>query len=148
MSKRIQAYFRTESDAEGAKTSLISYNVEGLEVWPLDDRLSNGSSNRNFLFPLIPYNSAATAAGTGGATTGTYAGTGAGAGALPGIAVPEALDDTERRFDEDGLEKTAELADGDLDDLHYVMELKVSSENYLDVIKTLRHKHAFVEVFD
>lgn len=39
MTKRIQAYFRTEDEAEGAKTALLSFDVEGLDVGALTDPL-------------------------------------------------------------------------------------------------------------
>lgn len=64
MTKRIQAYFSTEDAAEGAKTALIPYGVEGIEVSALTDPLDTGGNNRrNILIPLAPYNTSATAAG-------------------------------------------------------------------------------------
>lgn len=61
MTKRIQAYFSTEDAAEGAKTALIPYGVEGIEVSALTDPLDTGGNNRrNILMPLAPYNTSAT----------------------------------------------------------------------------------------
>ncbi|MDQ0192715.1 hypothetical protein [Paenibacillus wynnii] len=148
MTRRIQAYFRTEDEAEGAKTSLISYNVEGLEVSRLTDSLdSGGRSNRNILVPLVAYTNTSMSGGLAGVggTTGSVAGN---AAILPGIVAIDPTDDNGKHLRGGEVRNNTVVADADLRDLNYVMELKVPRENYLEVIETLRNKHAFVEVFE
>ncbi|KGE18249.1 hypothetical protein [Paenibacillus wynnii] len=148
MTKRIQAYFRTEDEAEGAKTSLISYNVKGLEVSPLTDPLDSGArGNRNILVPLVAYSNTSMSGGLAGVggTTGSVAGN---AAILPAIAAVDPTDDKGINLKDGEVRNDTEVTDADLDNLHYVMELKVPRENYLEVIETLRNKHAFVEVFE
>ena len=146
--RRIQAYFRTEDEAEGAKTSLISYNVEGLEVSQLTDPLDSGArGDRNILVPLVAYTNTSMSGGLAGVggTTGTVAGN---AAILPAITALDPTDDNRKDLKGGEVRNDTEVVDADLDNLHYVMELKVPRENYLEVIETLRNKHAFVEVFE
>lgn len=146
MTRKIQAYFRTENEAEGAKTSLISYKVEGLEVWPLADTID---TNRNILFPMTPFSNTSVAAGTVG-TLGSES-TPASSGALLVPGLTRADEDNHYRVDEDQISANVadgDLEDGDLDDLHYVMELNVDEENYNEVVEILRGKRAYVEVFE
>lgn len=149
MTRRIQAYFRTESEAEGAKTALIPYSVEALEISQLTDPLDSGRDRRpNLLLPLVPYNNSVITGGTMG-----VAGT---AGALSGAAVVPAVVDNDdeglRRADVDAdndiLRDTNVNDDVDLSEVHIVMSLKTTEEHYNEVVETLRGKHAYVEVFE
>ncbi|AIQ54326.1 hypothetical protein [Paenibacillus sp. FSL R7-0331] len=149
MTRRIQAYFRTESEAEGAKTALIPYSVEALEISPLTDPLDSGRDRRpNLLLPLVPYNNSAITGGTMG-----VAGT---AGALSGAAVVPAVSDIDDEGlkrsdvdrDNDIVQDTNINDDVDLSEVHIVMSLKTTEEHYNEVVETLRGKHAYVEVFD
>lgn len=149
MTRKVQAYFRTENEAEGAKTALIAYKVEGLEVWPLTDPIGN---DRNILFPIVPFGNTSVAAGTVG-TLGTASTPAASTIMVSGLAVPESRNDEDDYYEVDEEQISAnvadgELEDGDLNDLHYVMELKVAEENYNEVVEILRGKKAFIEVFD
>ena len=148
MSRRIQAYFRTEDEAEGAKTALLSYDVETMEVGELTDPLDNGNrANRNILIPLVAYNGSPMTGGVGTTAAGTGVGF-PGAAIVPGAALTDPLDDNDNHLGTGEVHNNTEIADGDLDDLHYVMELKVPRENYLEVIEALRRKNAYVEVFE
>jgi hypothetical protein len=74
MAKQIQAYFRTEDDAEGARASLQAYRTEHLEVGALDSALGRDT---RVLIPLVLYNntgsvSAGGAAGAAVPATGAY----------------------------------------------------------------------------
>ncbi len=149
MTRKIQAYFRTENEAEGAKTSLIAYKVDGLEVWPLTDPLDR---DRNILFPIAPFSNTSVAAGTVG-SLGAESTPAAGAMLVPGLAASQTRDDEDDhyRVDEDKISANVadgDLEDGDLDDLHYVMELNVAEDNYNEVVEILRGKRAYVEVFE
>ncbi|WP_410514369.1 hypothetical protein PaeBR_08250 [Paenibacillus sp. BR2-3] len=143
MTKRIQAYFKTEDEAEGAKTSLISYNVEGLEVWPLTDPLER--RDRNILMPLVPLNNGGMAGGAFG-TLGT--GSPGAVAIVPGITDSESLNETDSRSNTNEARDNILFHDSDLDDVHYVMDLKVGEQHYSEVIDVLRGKNGYVEVFD
>lgn len=148
MTKRIQAYFSTEDAAEGAKTALIPYGVEGIEVSALTDPLdTGGNTRRNILIPLAPYNTSATAAG--GVAAGGVSGPLTGAAAIvPGVAVGNDLGrtDDERTIGE--VHSGSDLKNSDLENLHYVMDLKVAENHYNEVVEVLRGKQAYVEIFD
>ncbi|UQZ33020.1 hypothetical protein C2I18_05230 [Paenibacillus sp. PK3_47] len=148
MSKRIQAYFRTEDEAEGARVSLIPYGVSDSEVSALTDPLdADGRSTRNFILPLIPYNNSAMTGGAYGVAGAT--GTLSGAPIVPPINVGDRVDDPEARSAGDVREGTEPLLGGnDEDDLHYVMDLKVEDASFNEIVEVLRGKHAYVEVFD
>ncbi|WP_379134974.1 hypothetical protein [Paenibacillus sp. sgz500958] len=135
MTRRIQAYFRTEDEAEGAKTALIAYNVEGLDVWPLTDPLDQGRFNTTAM--------AGTAVGTTGGSGSPPA-----AAIVPGFTSSEVFDDRDHRAPDGEIRESSDVRDGDLKNLHYVMELKAPEEHYNEVVHILRGKHAFVEVFD
>jgi hypothetical protein len=148
MTKRIQAYFSTEDAAEGAKTALIPYGVEGIEVSALTDPLDTGGNNRrNILIPLAPYNTSATAAG------GVYAAGGAtgpltGAAIVPGVTVDDDLGRTDGERTSGEVHSGSDLKNSDLENLHYVMDLKVAENHYNEVVEVLRGKQAYVEIFD
>ncbi|MFC3745362.1 hypothetical protein [Paenibacillus sp. GCM10012306] len=144
MARRIQAYFKTEDDALGAKTALIAYNVEGLEVWPLDDR---PGQDRRFLLPVIPLGNSALAAG-GFSISGTSGAPGAGAALVASTGIPETVDDAESRGLSGNAGEDNELSDEELGELRYIMELKVEEDRYNEVIQILRGKQAYVERFD
>ncbi|BCG60463.1 hypothetical protein [Paenibacillus sp. URB8-2] len=142
MTKRIQAYFRTEDEAEGAKTALLSFDVEGLDVGALTDPLGE---DRRLLLPLMPPNNLA---GSGS----TFAAFGAAPAAVPVVTVdnnagraPLSGDDS---LGTDDLRADRMYSGGDLDHLHYVMEIKASDEDFNAVVHTLRSKNAYVEIFD
>ncbi|MBT2288862.1 hypothetical protein J7E73_06855 [Paenibacillus albidus] len=145
MMKRIQAYFRTEDEAQGAKTSLIAYNVDVPEVSELTDTLGR---DRNILFPILPLNNSSMAAGAAGAAGSPSGNPAAGAVLAPGLADSETSGDAEGRIHEDQVREAKDVDDRDLDDLRYVMELKVPEAHFNEVIQVLRGKHAFVEVFE
>ncbi|ASA23697.1 hypothetical protein [Paenibacillus donghaensis] len=153
MTKRIQAYFRTEDEAVGAQTSLIAYNLENSEVSRLTDPLNTSrSQGRNILLPLVPYNNASTGGGIMGASGAS--GTVANAAFAPGLVIPDAAGHRDLAEDKGPVDddvkvlNSEEVTDGDLDDLHYVMDLKVPEAQFDEVVRTLRGKHAFVEVFE
>lgn len=133
MSKQLQAYFRTEDEAEGARTTLLTYKTEHLEVSPLMDSLNRGT---NILVPIIPWNGTAAGAGNAGASPGSAGGTG-----LPAAVVgaPDRNDDWVDNPD---------INDADFDDLKYTLTAKVRDEDYEEIIRKLRANNAFVERFE
>lgn len=150
MSRRIQAYFRTEDEAEGAKTALIPYGLSDSEVSALTDPLDeNGRGTRNILLPLIPYNNSGMTSGTFGVAGATGSLTG-GAPIVPAINVDDKADDPDARSAGDVRDGAEPLIgnNNDNDDLHYVMDVKVEDANFNEVVEALRSKHAYVEVFD
>ena len=149
MTKRIQAYFSTEDAAEGAKTALIPYGVEGIEVSALTDPLdTGGNTRRNILIPLAPFNTSATAAGgvySAGGATGPLTG----AAIVPGVALDDDLGRTTNEERTTGeVHSSSDLKNSDLENLHYVMDLKVAENHYNEVVEVLRGKQAYVEIFD
>lgn len=61
MSKHIQAYFCSEDQAEGARSHLIPYGIEQLEVGKLEKGIGRSS---NLLVPFAPIqNATSTASG-------------------------------------------------------------------------------------
>lgn len=131
MSRQIQAYFRTEDDAEGARTTLLTYSTEQLEVGQLQDPVRGGG---NILVPLVPWGNS----GTGGATTGaTTMGAPGGVVGAPGVIVGSrdaSRDRAEDRPDSDDVNgsgwREADVTDRDYDDLSYVLSVKVRDEDY------------------
>ncbi|MDT3426646.1 hypothetical protein J2Z22_002172 [Paenibacillus forsythiae] len=142
MTRRIQAYFRTEDEAEGVKTALLSFDADGLDVWALTDPLGQ---DRRLLFPLMPTNNLA---GTGS----TFASFGTAPAPVPvasgDVNEGRAPLSGEAFLGSDDLRADRMYADGDLDSLRYVMEIKVTDEDFNAVVHTLRSRNAFVEIFD
>ncbi|KKO52262.1 hypothetical protein [Paenibacillus sp. DMB20] len=145
MSKQLQAYFRTEDEAEGARTTLLTYKTEHLEVSPLQEPVNRGV---NILVPLIPWHGS----GTGSAVPSS--GTVGGAGAPAAIVGTRAVTDGERTEDEPVLQDpddwvdATDLSDVDLNELRYVLTAKVSDADYEEIVRKLRASNAFVERFD
>jgi hypothetical protein len=148
MTKRIQAYFSTEDAAEGAKTALIPYGVEGIESVGVDGPPGyRRECRRNILIPLAPFNTSATAAGgvySAGGATGPLTG----AAIVPGLAVDNDLGRTDDERTAGEVHSGSELNNSDLENLHYVMDLKVAENHYNEVVEVLRGKQAYVEIFD
>ncbi|SMF89088.1 hypothetical protein SAMN05661091_4521 [Paenibacillus uliginis N3/975] len=145
MSKQIQAYFRTEDEAEGARMTLITYKTEKLEVGQLQEAVGRGT---NILVPLVPLN----AAGLGGSTTGTGS-VGGVAGTAGAIVGTRDVTDLERSEDAPASEfdewvDAADLIDADYRELKYVLSAKVNDTDYEDIVRMLRSNHAYVERFD
>jgi len=156
MSKQIQAYFKTEDDAEQAKTKLIGIRTEQLEVGRVGTALEG---NRRILLPFAP------AGMTGsGVTTGSASAAAGVSGAAYPLPVVMSADDEEG--DRNGARRTVEEAsmnrtedDGPVldsedvfadryDDLEYVLSCKVQDREYADVVNTLRNHGGYVEIFE
>ncbi|OAB40730.1 hypothetical protein [Paenibacillus antarcticus] len=147
MSKQIQAYFQTEDQAEGAKTTLLTYKTEHLEVSKLADSINRDS---NLIFPLVGIN-----------TSGNINTSGAvgimGAGGVAGINIVPTLNnniderdmDVESNVNDEGvLWNTTEVTSDDVENLNYVLVAKVQDEDYEEVVQKLREHQAFVEKVD
>ncbi|GAB6990905.1 hypothetical protein [Paenibacillus pini] len=145
MTKQIQAYFNTEDEAESAKTKLLSFKTENLEVGSLGAPL--GRTNR-VLLPIAPVNMAGNM-NMGGAV-GSMGVPGAAYGE-PGVPIVEDLD---HKPDDRDLEPRndsvidASDSDPDLSHLNYVLSAKVEEDEYDDIVQKLRSNGAHVEVFD
>lgn len=141
MSKLIQAYFRTEDDAEGARTSLLAYNTEQLEVGALQEGIS---SRTNLLVPLVPWTTN-TGGGGSSATTGVFGG-----GPVMGVAPLRDTSPTGAATDQEPATADAvdDLMGNDNDELRYVLSAKVQDEDYEEIVQKLRENHAYVERLD
>lgn len=148
MTKRIQAYFKTEDEAEGARTSLQVYATEQLEVGELETGVGR---DKHILLPFVPNN--------GG--TGTTSGTGglgvAGVGTPQGVPIVPVITDNDRGEvasadingnREGGILNAEDVSSADLDDLRYVLSCKVNDEEYNDVVNKIRQNGGFVESFE
>lgn len=140
MSKQLQAYFRTEDEAEGARTTLLTYKTEQLEVSPLMDPMNRGA---NILVPIIPWNGTAAGAGNAGASAGSAGGTG-----IPAAVVGARADEDGAPDRNDDWVDNPDIKDTDFDDLKYTLTAKVRDEDYEEIIRKLRANNAFVERFE
>lgn len=152
MAKHIQAYFKSEDQAEGARMSLLPFETEQVEVGRLDQSIGRDLSLQ---IPFVPVNNIATG-GTYGAVG--YPGTSGGQGAVPVVTPSSSLADG-GRDDEEGSEETKrqeadfagglnDLGDEDYDSLKYVLSLKVRDQDYEAVVHKLRSQGAFVAKLD
>ncbi len=147
MTKHIQAYFQTEDQAEGARTSLQTFNVKQLEVGRLPHQISQSGK---VLVPLVPI-----ATNTGGAVGTAGAPSGAGPG---GIVAPTAIienredrlegEDSPHSDDNDAAYSASNATDKDYDDLKYVLSASVMEADVEQVVQALRTNNAFVEILD
>ncbi|MFB5762163.1 hypothetical protein [Paenibacillus medicaginis] len=146
MPKQIQAYFKTEDEAEGARTSLQAYRTEHLEVGQLGGTLGR---DRRLLIPFVPYNTAGSM-NTGGAAGAVAAGTSYG-----DSVVSLASDRNQEGVRREDLQDTPGLLDAmdvfsseDNDKLQYVLSAKVDDADYEEIVHKLRANHAYVDRFD
>ncbi|MEK5477415.1 hypothetical protein NYE70_10695 [Paenibacillus sp. FSL R5-0407] len=159
MAKHIQAYFMSEDQAEGARTSLLPFEMEQVEVSSLDHSIGR---SHNILVPLLPLNSTTTNTG------GTYGavgipGTVSAQGVIPVVAMGDDDSDdgringervdTERDrpdFDSelDPVIDANNFSDDDFSNLKYVLTAKVKETDYDDIVHKLRSRGAFVEHLD
>ncbi|MFK4303560.1 MULTISPECIES: hypothetical protein [unclassified Paenibacillus] len=150
MEKQIQAYFRTEDEAEGARSSLQAYRTEHLEVGALDDALGRDT---RVLIPMLPYNNTGTA-GAAIPVAGAYS-----ENIIPEAENGEADRGTARRdLNEDRsgttdhdtglLHATDVYINGDQDELRYVLSAKVNDADYDEVVHKLRSNRGYVAQLD
>ncbi|MFB5268031.1 hypothetical protein ACE41H_14790 [Paenibacillus enshidis] len=120
MPTQIQAYFKTEDEAEGARTSLQAYRTEHLEVGQLGGTLGR---DKRLLIPFVPYNTVGSM-NTGGARR-------------------QDLQDTPGLLDAMGV-----FSSEDNDKLRYVLSAQVNNADYEEIVRKLRANHAYVDRFD
>ncbi|HEY2492765.1 MAG TPA: hypothetical protein VGI33_07635 [Paenibacillus sp.] len=149
MAKHIQAYFKTENQAESSKTTLLTYKTEHLEVSKLTNTIGRSS---NVLIPLVANDP------SGNVITGNVVGV----GSIPGsvttgnvLPIAERTDTAnpnvagEENSDEQGsLLESGDTATDDYDDLRYVLVAKVEEIHYNEIIQKLRRNGAYVESVD
>ncbi|MDO3409015.1 hypothetical protein QWJ34_04505 [Saccharibacillus sp. CPCC 101409] len=150
MSKHIQAYFRTESEAEGARMSLMTFVTEQLEVGELQEAFGRrGASTGRVIVPLVPLAGTTNAGFTGGAAASGGAGSMIGDQAVP-VPAPGATGDLgSQPVDKDDVADVNENAsDAELRDLKYTLSAKVSDEDYPAVVRKLRNNNGYVHVYE
>ncbi|MHA0855618.1 hypothetical protein [Paenibacillus sp. CMAA1364] len=136
MSKQIQAYFQTESEAEGAKSSLLGYKTQNLEVSKLETAIGRDT---NLLSPLVAVNSSdnVTALGTSGMSS---------AGGIAGTSgVPIIMENDARPNVDDNRDVINTNNSDHYEGLNYVLVAKVEDEHYEEIIQKLRNNNAHVE---
>ncbi|WP_018753192.1 hypothetical protein [Paenibacillus sanguinis] len=149
MTRHIQAYFSTEDKVEGARLSLLPYEVEQVETGHIEDGLTERDRIR---FPFLPVNTG----GASGATGANIGNQGAvalpgtirdGQGALPGLAVAGLTvheTENEELSDRDNREAEEPHGDVDPDDLKYVLSAKVKEYEYEEIVTKLREQGAYI----
>lgn len=158
MAKHIQAYFRNEDDAEGARTSLLTFETEQVEVGALENSIGR---NDNLLVPFMPINGGVS---YGGGTAGVSGlpSTASAQGVVPVVPPVVSRQDSvngeepvrdelpERREDGviDPVLDVSPYSDEDYSNLKYVLSLKTKDEDYEMIIHKLRGMGAFVERLD
>jgi hypothetical protein len=125
MSKRIQAYFRTENDAADVTSKLHKYHASKVEMGALTDVMS---LNRDSV--LLPFAIGTTTTGTGIFTTGQ----GVPAG-VSGAAAVVGLDDVQDSLQSDNF-----------DNLSHTLSAEISDEDYIRVVHMIRENHGYVEL--
>lgn len=136
MSKIIQAYFRTEDEAESARIKLMTFETNNMEVGRLDDTLD---TRRILLFPYA-------AATTSGYSSGTGMGAGIagerGIGSVAAYNILEGEQDPNEIYDEDEVEEMS------VEEFNYVLTAHVKEEEYKDIVRIIRQNRGSVEVLD
>jgi hypothetical protein len=144
MSKQIQAYFQTEDQAEGAKTTLIGYKTEHLEVSKLENSIGRKT---NPLVPLVAMNPSGNM-GTAGAIGITGAGGIAGNSIVPVVLGNDIESDVPKgsNTNEKGdLTNAADINSDNYEALNYVLSAKVEDEHYDEIVQKLRQVNAHIE---
>lgn len=152
MAKHIQAYFKSEDQAEGARTSLLSFETEQVEVGRLEQSIGRDA---NILVPFVPVSNSA-AGGTYGAVG--YPGAAGGQGFVPVVMPNSTIADgggdheeamaRKERDETDPVMDLNDFGDEDYDSLQYVLSLKVRDQDYDAVVHKLRSQGAFVAKLD
>ncbi|MNJ45806.1 hypothetical protein [Paenibacillus bouchesdurhonensis] len=152
MAKHIQAYFRSEDQAEGARTSLLSFETEQVEVGRLEQSIGGDSG---ILVPFVPVNNSATG-GTYGAVG--YPGAAGGQGIIPVVGPDgpitgedeneEQIENRRNRYESDSVVDLNDFGDEDYDSLKYVLSVKVQDKDYDAAVHKLRSQGAYVAQLD
>ncbi|WP_028596059.1 hypothetical protein [Paenibacillus assamensis] len=138
--KHIQAYTRTENEAESLRIPLISLGIQQqhIEIGRLEEPFGQGQ----LLLAPIPSN-------PGGVS---YAGGSAMHPAGSGVGVVINNDETERSEQSEGQvpgivedERYPEEREQAPDDLSYAISVKVDVNHYIEALKLLRRQGAYVE---
>lgn len=156
MSKHIQAYFETESQAEGAKTSLLSFETEHLETGSLENTLTR---DNNLLGPFVSNQAGAGSALFGGAVFGTggLTGTTGPQTVVPLVALDRDANDNVNNQEVDlgddvhqrDRREDAEVSnDVNYNNLKYVLSATIKETEVDGVVAKLRSQGAYVEVLD
>lgn len=142
MPKHIQAYFTSEDQAEGARSSLITYQLEQLEVGQLDRAIGRSS---NLLIPFVPLQDASTFAASGLNPSSGFASTTASQSTIPVVAKVDHNNEShpEERQEDESVTQMIE-PDGNEGELKYVLSAKVEDKDYDELVHKLRSLGAYV----
>lgn len=144
MSKHIQAYFRNEDEAEGARASLIAVTTAEVEVGRLSDSVAASDWSAPAFYPM--------------SNNGFTVASGPGTMSAQGLFHVVDMGDGEVRGDLDGSNSfdadrgetvrddvLDEAVTDETDEYQYVLSTKVSDEQYESVVHKLRSLGAFIE---
>lgn len=133
MTRNIQAYFQTEDEAASVSTRLQPYSVEPVEVSQLTESIGR---DRSILIPLgAGMTNGPSGVGGGGFPLGNNTTT----GAVPAGAVVTGAFNVDSNTD---------VFDGDRDDLHYVLAVKVEDSVYHEAVEIIRRNNGYLEVYE
>jgi len=147
VSKDIQAYFRNEDEAEGARASLMALQANDVEVERLSDSLAHSDGSGPAFFPM--------------SNNGFIVGSGPGMMTAQGLFQVADLGDGELHIDLDGgnsedsdhadtlrndvLDDTESV---DTDRFQYTLSAKVSDDQYENIVHKLRSLGAYIQSVD
>lgn len=141
MSKHIQAYFQTEDQAESAKTTLLTYKTENLEVSKLGETIGR---NNNLMLPLVAVNPSGNVNNSG--AVGVMGGGVAGNNIVP--IIDNDIDSGSNVNTNGTFVDAADVTPDNYENLNYVLVAKVKDEQYDEIVQKLRQVHAYVEKMD
>ena len=121
MSKRIQAYFRNEDDAESARITLAKYDTANLEVGKTPDE---SYPSAHSAFPFISFGT------TGSVANGAFIG-----GHAPRTSAENGRDDSESPNVNEA-------------DSQYVLSVEIQNADQAEIVQILRQHGGNVEVFE
>ncbi|NOU97165.1 hypothetical protein GC093_28645 [Paenibacillus sp. LMG 31456] len=119
MTKPIQAYFRTENEAEDVRILLQKYDTEMLEIGEIEE---NGLTSNSEL--VVPLGAAISPVGTGGAGAIAFSQSNEGYDPLLGASIDNQEDE--------------------LDDFRYVLSVKVNESDFGKVVQLIQNNNGHV----
>ncbi|WMT40053.1 hypothetical protein RE628_22470 [Paenibacillus sp. D2_2] len=144
MSKYLQAYFRNEDEAEGARASLMAFQADDVEVGRLSDSIARSDLTALAFYPM--------------SNNGFIVGTGPATLSAQGLYHLVDMEDGEVRGGQNEIDADQEntvrddalddVAAGEMDRFQYTLSTKVSDDQYENIVHKLRSLGAYIESTD
>ncbi|MCR8634043.1 hypothetical protein [Paenibacillus radicis (ex Xue et al. 2023)] len=123
MIKSIQAYFRTENEAEDVRILLQKYDTEMLEIGVIQEDGMSGNSEL-----VVPLGAGIAPSGTGGSGAIVYAESSGEYAPLLGVSLDGEDDELER--------------------FHYVLAVQVNEKDYDEVVSLIQNNQGHISTTD